>query len=238
MDAGVVPGGGADSDGNVAPRVVGHDALALDRSPAAILKVAFDKLAKRWLRQFDELADNLAAWFAEDVADRSDAALHRMLRQGGMSVKFQMTPAMRDVLQATVNENVSLIRSIPQQYLTQVEGAVMRSVTAGRDLALLTTELREQFGVTKRRARLIALDQNNKATAAFTRVRQVQYDLQAIWMHSHAGKTPRPTHVKNNGKPYDPDKGWFDPAVGEYIWPGTLPNCRCWSKTIIPHFKP
>lgn len=218
--------------------MVGRTEMAFDRrTPADILKDAFDVLAKRWLKRFDDAASHLAGWFATSAASRSDATLHQILRRSGFAVRFQMTPAMRDIVDATVHENVSLIKSIPQQYLTQVEGAVMRSVTAGRDLASLTKELREQHGVTKRRAKLIAHSQNNMATAAFTRVRQVEHGLQAIWVHSHAGKTPRPTHLANNGKPYDPAVGWYDPAERKRIFPGELINCRCFSRTIVPGFE-
>lgn len=214
------------------------ETFAFDRrTPADILKDAFDVLAKRWLKRFDDAASHLAGWFGTSAASRSDATLHQILRRSGFAVRFQMTPAMRDIVDATVHENVSLIKSIPQQYLTQVEGAVMRSVTAGRDLASLTKELREQHGVTKRRAKLIAHSQNNMATAAFTRVRQVEHGLQAIWVHSHAGKTPRPTHLANNGKPYDPAVGWYDPAERKRIFPGELINCRCFSRTIVPGFE-
>lgn len=141
---------------------------------------------------------------------------------------------MRDALEATVAENVSLIKSIGSQYLTAIEGHVMRSVTTGRDLAPLARRLELQYGVTRRRAALIARDQNNKATAVITRERQNELGIKAIWLHSAGGKEPRPTHVANSGKVYDPKEGWFDPDVGEHIWPGTLINCRCVSKSVIP----
>lgn len=228
-------GDGAHPDiGEVIPD---RGALAFDRSPADWLKSAFDKLARRWLRQFDQGADKLAEWFTTATSRRSDAALQGILRKSGFAVEFRMTPAMRDIRDATVHENVALIKSIPREYLTQVEGSVMRSVTAGRDLGTLVTELRHHHGVTKRRAALIARQQNNAATAAFTRARQVEHGLQAVWMHSYAGKEPRPTHLANNGKPYDPAVGWYDPAEKKHIFPGQLINCRCFSRTVIPGFE-
>lgn len=209
--------------------------MAFDRrTPAEFLAEAFARLRERWERKFDETAAGLAEWFAVESWRRSDGQLKRLLAQSPFSVKFQMTPAMRDVLAATTSENVALIKSIPSQYLTQVEGIVMRSVTAGRDLAPMVAELTEQFGVTKRRAAFIAINQNNQATANMTRVRQVELGLKAVWMHSHAGKEPRPTHLRNNGEPYDPAAGWFDPAERKRIWPGQLINCRCFTKTIVP----
>lgn len=104
-------------------------------------------------------------------ANRSESSPRKILRDGGISVEFRKTAAMRDVIDATVNANVSLIKSIPSQYFDQVEGAVMRSVQTSRDLAGLVQELERFSGITRRRAAFIALDQNNKATSSFNTAR-------------------------------------------------------------------
>ena len=89
----------------------------------------------------------------------------------------------------------------------------MRSVSAGRDLGQMTEELKERYGVTHRRAAFIARDQNDKATANFVRVRQVENGVKAKWLHSAAGKEKyrRKTHVANSGKRYVM-AGIFDPS--------------------------
>jgi SPP1 gp7 family putative phage head morphogenesis protein len=213
----------------------GQSALAFLVTPANGLTVAMQGVAARWQKNFDMAAPRLADYFATEMSKRSDATLRAVLRDGGFSVRFQMTPAMQDVLDATIAQQVSLIKSIPQQYLKNVEGAVLRSVQAGRDIGGLTRELQQQFGVTKRRAAFIAHSQNNLATASMTAARQRELGIkQAIWQHSGGGREPRPTHVANSGKPYDVEKGWFDPAVRKYIRPGELPNCRCVSRSVMP----
>ncbi len=214
--------------------------IAMDDSPARNLAVAVRRLARRWQKRFDEAAKELAAYFAKSVADRSDLALRRTLERGGMSVKFKMTPAMNDVLQSTVAANVSLIKSIPQRYFTEIEGAVQRSVQTGRDLQQLSDDLQANFGVTKRRAALISRDQNNKATANLQRVRQQELGItEAIWVHSTAGKEPRPSHLKagRDKVKFSLETGWFDPDEGKYILPGELISCRCVSRPVIPGFS-
>ena len=187
-------------------------AMAQD-APADNLARTVASLKRRWQANFDEAAEQLADWFAKDVEKRSSAALKRILKNGGYSVKFRMTKEMRDVLEATIQQQVGLIKSIPQKYLGDVEGAVMRSVQAGRDLEGLTKELEASYGVTRKRAAFIARDQNNKATGAMVRARQQELGLEyAIWMHSHAGKEPRPTHVKMNGKRFKIEEGMYDSA--------------------------
>jgi SPP1 gp7 family putative phage head morphogenesis protein len=182
----------------------------------------------------------LAQWFLQSVNTRSKAQLMKILRDGGISVKFQITPAMQDVMQGTIQENVALIRSIPSQYFSQIETLVMQSVTAGRDIGFLTKALQQRFGVTQRRAALIARDQNNKATSSLMRARQMDVGIkEGIWMHSHAGKEPRPTHLRNNGKRFNIEQGWFDPdpKVRAYIWPGQLINCRCTWRPVVEGFS-
>lgn len=214
--------------------------MAQDATPAAELQAAINRLTRQWQRRFNQAAPLLARWFAKSMHTRSDAALRKILRDAGISVKFRMTPAMRDILQATVQENVGLIKSIPQQYLGQVQGLVMRSVTAGRDLEFLNRELLKRYDITEKRARLISIDQNNKATSALQRARHLELGLkEGIWMHSHAGKEPRPTHLANDQKRFDIEKGWFDPdpRVRARIWPGQLINCRCTWRPVVKGFS-
>jgi SPP1 gp7 family putative phage head morphogenesis protein len=213
--------------------------MAQDRSPAEELRMAVRALARGWLSRFDLMSRQLAAYFAKRVRDRTDANLRSILRKGGIAVKFKMTPAMRDVLDATTTANVNLIKSIPQRYLGAVEGMVMRSVQTGRDIAGLTQELEQAYGVTRRRAALIAKHQNNMATASMQRVRQTEMGIkEAVWLHSHGGQTPRRTHIANHGKRYNIELGWFDPdpKVRKRIWPGELINCRCVQKSVVPGF--
>lgn len=214
--------------------------IAQDATPAKELEREINGLGKRWKKQFAEEAPKLGKWFATKIEKRSRKQLMKILHDAGLTVEFRMTPAMRDVLQATVQENVSLIKSIGEQYHSQIEQLVARSVTAGRDLHSLSRELEARYGVTKRRAAFIARDQNNKATAVFTRVRQEEAGIEeAVWLHSHGGKEPRPTHLANSGKRYKIATGWFDddPKVRRHIWPGELVNCRCVSKPVIKGFR-
>ena len=145
---------------------------------------------------------------------------------------------MKDIVAATIQQNVALIKSIPQKYLSDVEGHVMRSIAAGRDLGTLSKALQKNYGVTRRRAAFIARSQNNLASASMNRVRQLEIGItKATWRHSAAGKVPRKTHVANNGKTFDVAKGWYDPHEKKWIQPGELPGCRCVSISIIPGFS-
>lgn len=214
--------------------------LALDETPADALRRSMRELSARWLKKFDDAAEALADYFTQSVEKRSSAALKKILRDGGMSVEFKMIPVMRDIVDATVHQNVALIKSIPAQYLEQVEGMVMRSVQTGRDLGQLSDDLQKRLGITKRRAALIARTQNEMATSAFNRVRLQEVGIEeAIWVHSGAGREPRPTHQKAGRERirFSVSKGWFDPAVKRFIQPGELINCRCVGRPVVKGFS-
>jgi SPP1 gp7 family putative phage head morphogenesis protein len=222
------------------PPVMSMDAIAGDASPSVELNRALKRLGRQWSKRFNEAAPQLAAYFALAANKRSDAVLRKILRDAGISVEFKMSAAMRDILSATLAENVGLIRSIPQQFHGRIEGMVMRSVQTGRDLEQLAKDLQRNFRVTRDRAELISRDQNNKATSAMNRARQEELGIEdAIWLHSHAGKVPRKTHLANHGKRYKVTEGWYDPdpKVQRHIWPGELINCRCVSRSVVKGFS-
>lgn len=222
-------------------RYKNNEPLAMDDVlPASELTKTINELVARWQKLWDKAAKKIAKHFMFEVAARNDATLRRILREANWSVKFTMSPAMRDVMKATLQQNVELIKSIPQQYLKNVQGDVMRSIQAGRDLGGLSKALQKNYGVTKRRAAFIARSQNNLATGAMDRARKLELGLtKSKWRHSKAGKEPRPTHLANDGKLYDTAKGWYDPdpKVKRHIYPGELPNCRCQSITVVPGFS-
>lgn len=216
--------------------------MAVDASPAKAMRDAMNKVARRWLRNFEKGADNLAKMFADKARLYSDVALARVLKEAGFSVEFKMTAGMNDAYQAVIGEQVGLIKSIASQHLTRVETLVMQSVQNGRDLATLSEQLQKQFGSTKKRAALIAKDQNNKATATLIKARQTSIGLvQARWRHSAAGKEPRESHVKasqadgGRGQLYNIAEGCY--IDGKYIQPGEEINCRCTAQPVIPGFS-
>ena len=219
----------------VAERRAEPPALAEDATPSEKMRREFKKLAERWQARFDEMAPKVAETFLKNQFKGTDAAMRQALREAGWTIEFKLTPAMRDAFEASLAENVGLIRSIPAQYLQEVEGIVMRNYTAGRNLKSMAEEIRGRFHVVADRAVLIARDQSNKANAVVQRARQIDLGItEAIWMHSHAGREPRPTHVAMNGKRYEVAKGMWDSDVKQWIFPGELINCRCVGRSVLP----
>lgn len=182
--------------------------MATDDTPVAALRALLTRLSRKWQARSNTMAQELSDYFAKGVAQRSDAALKSILRRGGFTVSFQMTREVSDVIQAIIGENVSLIKSIASQHLSEVEGVVMRSVSAGCDLKLLTDDLQSRFDITRRRAVFVARDQSNKATSAIARSRQTSLGItEGIWRHSRGGNHPRKDHVRFSGQRFNLKEG-------------------------------
>lgn len=207
--------------------------LAQDALPSKELQKRIKELADRWIGRFNDMALKIAEDFVTKGRKSADYSFMSALRDAGWAVNFTMTRPMRDAANAAIAENVGLIKSIPQQYFTDIEGIVMRGFTVGRDLHSISEELKKRYDVTNRRAALISRDQSNKLTAVVTRARRIELGIkEAVWIHSKAGKEPRASHVAANGKVFDVEKGCL--IDGKYILPGEEINCRCISKSVLP----
>ena len=209
--------------------------LAQDKRHTANLKTILSKLGKKWSKRFDKMANEIARMFVDGSAKHNRVAMMAVLKKAGFTVELKLTDSLRDAMTESIAENVALIKSIGSEYHSSIEKQVFRTVAAGGDLSSLVDMLKNTYGVTQRRASFIALDQTNKARAQMESVRRQELGItHAVWMHSHAGKVPRPSHVKAHGEVFEVDKGLY--LDGEWVLPSQAINCRCTSKSIIKGF--
>jgi uncharacterized protein with gpF-like domain len=210
--------------------------IAQDASPSDKVRKILAELAKKWIKRFEDAAPSVAEAYVKSMYSASDTALKKALNDVGWSVQFKFNPTMRDAFDASLNGNVSLIKSIPQEYLTEVEGIISRTYSGGRDLQQMVKELKLCYPKAADRAETIARDQSNKANAVVNQARQLEIGIvEGIWMHSGAGKVPRPSHLAA-GK----EKRRFKIAEGclidgEKILPGEKINCRCSWRGVLPY---
>jgi len=227
---------------NLGHKAKASPAKSVNTSPFTIEKAILDEIPVL-TKQVDSpaLMDGVNA----DLNTNVEQGMERQLRTRKFGIHFELTPEMRAIIQPEIAKNVSLIKDIPSQYFTEVEGLVMRAVAVGGDLKTLTDELHERYGITLNRAGEIAMDQNRKINAVMKKTGQLECGItKAIWIHTQGGcavKRTHPTaaevrmseaHKAFSGKKYDVAKGAF--IDGEYIWPGQKAGCCCMSKSIIP----
>jgi uncharacterized protein with gpF-like domain len=220
-----------------APPVTGLGIAHDGKSASVAVKKTLTKWSRKWQANFNDLSTDLSRKFAEKNFKVTQSQFMGALNEAGFSVAFKPTPASLEAYHAVIGENVNLIRNLGRETLDDIQGAVWESVRQGHDMGTLSKELHEKYGMNYRRAALVARDQNNKAKAVIEAVRRKELGIkEAIWMHSGGGVTPRPSHVKagKDKTRFDISKGWYDPDIKKWIWPGTEINCRCVSKAVIP----
>ena len=209
--------------------------MALDDDPIVTLRRTLRAWGRKWQKNFNDMSTDVARMFADRSQRHLDRAFRQRLKDAGFTVKFAASERQVSAYRAVIAENVNLIRSIPHEFLKDVQGSVWRSVMSGHKTGELSASIRKKYGISYRRAGFIARDQVAKAKAVMEQARRAELGIkQATWVHSNAGKVPRPTHVKMMGKRFDIAEGMYDSAVQQYIQPGELPNCRCTSRAIIP----
>ena len=134
---------------------------------------------------------------------------------------FVNEPWLEDQLKLHASQNAQLIHSLPDQELDRVAGIIERGLAEGKTYTTLTQDLKKSFGITDRKARLIARDQTKKLNSSLTKLRQQEIGVEEYVWQTSGDERVRPTHAANDGKKFRWDK---PPKTGH---PGDEVNCRC-----------
>lgn len=125
-----------------------------------------------------------------------------------------------------VSENVSLIKSLGNQPLDDVEKLVTRGFANGDRHETLAKAILRRYDVAESSARLIARDQLSKLNAKVTRERHREIGIKR-WIWRTAGdEAVRPEHAALDGNEYE----YADPPA---LLPGQDVNCRCYEEPVF-----
>lgn len=218
--------------------------FTMDASDASQARIVMNALSRKFNKMFADLAKPTAEKMVDQVDKNSAATLKGSIGEivgSPYALKTDiLTGELNDIITASVAVNVDLIKRVPQKYLDQVKGDVLRSIQSGRGTADLVPALEKQ-GVTVRNwAHNVALDQTRKAYNAINAGRLTALGIDYYeWVHSGGSNHPRSFH-KNvlNGttcKLSDPPiiqkaEGGQSEIRGK---PGDLPYCRCIMRPIL-----
>jgi uncharacterized protein with gpF-like domain len=210
--------------------------FAQDASISAQAKILSNALIKKFDNLFAVKGGKIAEQAANNANRTSKIALAGSI--GKLTEGLTLPPMdaeVREILNASIAENVQLIKSIPQQYLTQVQGALMRSISTEQGMKDLIPFLKEQGGITLRRAQLIARDQNTKMFANLNATRMQALNIEEyIWRHTSGSRYPRHEHVEMSGNKYRfDDPPVIEKKTGKRGKPGDLIYCNCRMQPVI-----
>ena len=188
--------------------------------------------------QFRDIADEISSNFVRTADRVNRERFNNDLRRFGIDI-FGDAPELLDYVEASIYDNTRLIMSIPDQYLTQVESIVVTNVRAGGRPASIERALRDQFGVTESRARLIARDQTAKVSGDLASKRQQSSGFEYFqWVDSDDERVrDRHEDIANRVTAYGPGiYRWDNPPLsdrGTPIIPGQDFQCRCFARPVL-----
>lgn len=198
----------------------------------------------------EEMAESLAREAAANLLSHNREQMNRLVRRVlGVDI-FESDDRLSGLVDSWAAENARLIRSIPNQSLDRIEGLTQRAIRQGTSTRDITKQIRKEFGVTQRRARVIARDQIASLNSDITRERQREIGIEEYEWSTAADERVRgdpggrypdaiPSHYQMDGKRCR----WDDPTVyrdgededwkarsgisGPEQHPGNPIMCRC-----------
>ncbi len=215
-----------------------------DDSISSQIRIALNELQKKYGDKFSERSKELVKQLLKKTNRYSNLQVNEALKKmigdnakGFALVGSAISPEKSEIMKAILFENVSLIKSIPDEYFKQITGAVARSIENGEGVKGLAKELMSYGAKSQRRADLIAQDQTRKA---FTSINLRNFNECGIkkfkWLHSGGSREPRTYHMNVlNGQIFDLDTGAPNEAgkSPDFIYPGQLPYCRCIMQAVL-----
>ncbi len=131
------------------------------------------------------------------------------------------------ILEGFVQENVALIKGIPEKIISDVENTISRGMQRGLKPADLAKELKDHFGGDEDRAKRIARDQVGTLYGQINATRQKELGVTRFIWRTVGDDSVRSEHEARDGETYEYD----DPPDGEL--PGEPINCRCYAEPIL-----
>ena len=216
-------------DRNLMKQDANEGTVALAVILLALLKERLDAIVERNAR---DMAVRMAGRLTRTGRGMVGRSLGKVY---GKFVETQITDELRAKVQAIVLENIRLIKSIEEQYLSQIEGALMRSIIDGGPKKDLIAVLAKQKGISKRRAKNTAIDQVHKAYVHITTELMSEAGIDKFeWVYTYRSKTRRDDHVAMNGNIYSINQPpVIDRKTGKRGLPGDIYNCKCAMRPVL-----
>jgi SPP1 gp7 family putative phage head morphogenesis protein len=170
-----------------------------------------------------------------EVARRDERAWRQYSRLMGVEMQRQITQSsVGHVMHQLMNEQVSLITSLPTQAAQRVHELAIQSRYEGGRASEIAQAIMETGNVTKARANLIARTETSRAATTFAQAR-----AQSIGSEGYIWRTARDRRVRKLHRELEGTfHRWSDPPVagenGERAHAGAIYNCRCFPEPVLP----
>ena len=175
-----------------------------------------------------EEAERRMESLGDETAERATDEQVRAIRATmGVRPSFYDDDEVRGILNAWKRENGAFITRMADESVQEMMDEASRAVRSGRTNKEVRDGLRKRFGVTDRRARMIARTEISQLNAQITRERQRELGVTHFVWITASDERVRDEHEDREGNEYP----WGDPPDGEM--PGEPVNCRCSARASV-----
>lgn len=205
------------------------------------VRVTFDKRYKN--KDYESVAER-AANNVNRISSANNVILFRALAN---IQPTQFEPWLNSEINLFVNQNVSLIKTLPGETFADIEQMLYREGRRGLSPAKLKQQIIERFDATDNQAALIARDQVNKFNGSLTELRQTKAGVKEYWWLtaqdgrvrslSNSGGYSDHASLSNTKQRWDkpPQTVFKGKRAGERHHPGSdIGGCRCQAIPAFP----
>lgn len=173
-----------------------------------------------------------------DTNDR-EKVLHQLNSKIGVDLPAMFAKeGIEPIVKANIAKNATLIKSIPEEFVKNIESIIYSGVTTGATYKSIeeqikgTEGIRSVFGKLDDRIKLIARNEVSSINGQINKTRMQNIGVTKFEWVTAGDERVRDSHARLNGQVFD----WNNPPTnerGEKIIPGQDFNCRCQSIAVI-----
>lgn len=175
-----------------------------------------------------EQAQQVADTLGDRVKESATAEQIRQVRAVlGVDPSFIDHERIGSLLNAWKQQQGAFITRMTSESVQDIQDTVSRGVRSGRSTQAIQSEIRQRFGVTDRRAELIARTEIGQLNSQITRERQTELGIDGYIWRTALDERTRDEHADREGKYFT----WNNPPEGGH--PGESWQCRCVAEPAI-----
>lgn len=195
---------------------------SLRDAPQDRINEQMEALSDEFQKELDQVnANRRIQQFGRQIKTKAIMDFTAELERGQVSAFTPYSGKINQYVDASIAENVKLVKSIPGQYHDDLQRVISEGIRNNWTIDEMTRVINERFEVAAGRAKTIAMDQTNSLYSAITRAQHAEIGLKKFrWVAVMDSRT-RESHVELHGSIHS----WENGASG--VYPGGPINCRC-----------
>lgn len=147
---------------------------------------------------------------------------------------IESSQGVKFVLDSFVKQNVKKIKTIHEDYFSEVERIVLDGLKAGKLAGTISEEIEARYSVTQAQAVRIARTETGKLYTQLDAATAQTNGVETYIWHTHIDGRESTDHKRKDGNVYRYDSPPYDEDFKQNVHPADRPNCRCWAE---PNYK-